>query len=105
VSSIRTLNAAMLNAVVLLTSTIAIGQTPNLLTDGRRLTLQDEADTLELSLRRLRLPPSDGANAAIFQKGLAWALRYDREFSPANLKLLNQATLSPLARGNLAHGF
>jgi poly(3-hydroxybutyrate) depolymerase len=93
VSSIRTFGAAMLNVAVLLTTTIAVGQTSNPLTDERRRTLRDEVDNLELSLRRLRLPPSDGADAAIFQKGLAWALRYDREFSPADLKLLNQATL------------
>ncbi len=33
----------------------------------------------------------EGVDAAIFAKGLTWALRYDREFSPADVDLLDQA--------------
>lgn len=31
------------------------------------------------------------ADAAVYQKGLAWALRYDQQFTPADVRLLEQA--------------
>ena len=37
------------------------------------------------------LPASDLADAAIFAKGVSWALRYDLEFSPEDVALLNNA--------------
>jgi len=92
VISIRLFCATLLNAAVLLSTATVGGQTTSPLSDEVRRTLQDEADALELSLRRLRLSPADCADAAIFPKGLAWALRYDRDFSSADLKLLRQAT-------------
>lgn len=37
----------------------------------------------------LRVPSA--ADVAIFEKGLSWALRYDREFTPADIALLEKA--------------
>jgi poly(3-hydroxybutyrate) depolymerase len=83
-----------------------------------RLKLQTELSELERSLATL--PESSSPDAAIFAKGLSWALKYDRDFSPNDVALLNRAvvhcrqrTESILAgksqwkdrRGKLALGF
>jgi len=93
VNSIRTLNVALLNVFILHATTTVDGQTTGSLSTEQRQSLQAEADVLERSILKLNLSASAGADAAVFGKGLAWALRYDRDFTPADLKLLNQAAL------------
>ena len=53
-----------------------------------------EQRTLELlaALERMPAPhPPAWADAAVFAKGLAWGLRYDREFTAADVELLKNA--------------
>lgn len=60
---------------------------------------ETQRDSLEQNVQRLqtildrhadRVSPA-WADAAIFTKGLTWALKYDREFTSANVRLLEQA--------------
>ena len=62
------------------------------LTGEQRQSLEDGLRALNLSLEPAQGPvPQDRADAAIFAKGLTWALRYDAEFSAAEVTQLNQA--------------
>jgi poly(3-hydroxybutyrate) depolymerase len=93
--------------------TFAIGQTAQPLSDAQRETFERDAKLLQTALdqraeaeRAAKGPqtqldqsfdkyfattPSPRADAAIFAKGLSWALRYDREFSPADVALMEKA--------------
>ncbi len=62
-------------------------------------TILDEhvAQVLSTALRNLQpsisaLSNSSKTDAEIFVKGLAWALKYDRDFTPADVKLLHHAS-------------
>jgi Prolyl oligopeptidase family len=70
----------------------ALGQTQRPLSDEEQQTLQQGLQSLEQSLRLLTDRSSEhAADAGVFHKGLAWALRYDREFSSADVALLRKA--------------
>jgi hypothetical protein len=71
-------------------------QGPQPLTVEQRQALDQGLQSLENSLTTLRdRPAGEVADAGIFLKGLAWGLKYDREFTPADLVLLQKA----VARG------
>lgn len=81
----------------------AIGQAQSAqpLPEAQRLTLDRSARELQAALDTFPEPrPRAWADAAIFAKGLAWALRYDREFTPADVALLEKA----VRRGNERRG-
>src|SRR5262245_21547387 len=60
--------------------------------DSDRQVLQQELQSLEQSLQALtEQGVQHAADAGVFRKGLAWALKYDREFPPADLALLDKA--------------
>lgn len=74
----------------------SFGQQRRPLTAAERQNFNQALKSLQKSLGSLsNTSPADRADAAIFPKGLEWALRYDRTFSPRDLKLLNSA----IARG------
>lgn len=83
-------------ALVIGLASTCLAQAPQPLPADQRQQLQDELQALEKSLAALSscsacdLPP-----AAIFAKGLTWALHYDQEFTPADIALLQKS----LARG------
>lgn len=54
------------------------------LTDAQR-------ETFEREMAELNLSHDLGTDQRIFLKGLTWALKYDREFTPADLMLLEKA--------------
>lgn len=68
------------------------GQSATALTETQRSTFLDAATDLQL---RVDTHPKRGtafwADAAVFAKGLAWALRYDTEFTPGDIRLLETA--------------
>jgi len=75
---------------------VTLGQEPESLTAEQQQTLDQELRTLQEMLDSLHdRPRGDVADAAIFHKGVVWALRYDRKFSPKDVALLQQA----IARG------
>lgn len=79
-------------AVILSPQTVTLGQDPQPLTAEQRQMFDEELRTLDESIAALRDGPrSDIADAAIFAKGLTWALRYDSKFSPKELALLQKA--------------
>lgn len=82
-------------AVTSLIATGASGETPSSALD--RSALEKELRALEKSLGEIpSRPKRDNVDAAIFAKGIAWALRYDSELTPADITLLKQA----VKRGN-----
>jgi hypothetical protein len=64
--------------------------------DERRGQLEHDLKELDKRLAKWRGNPDQSADAAIFSKGLSWALRHDDRFSKADDALLNRA----LQRGN-----
>lgn len=86
--------AALLSAAWSLNANAA--EPPRPLSDNERQEIERGLKILGESLAALGdRPSSDQADAAIFHKGLAWALRYDREFVEADLALMRKA----IARG------
>jgi len=81
----------LLSVAVLLFGGIAFGQ-PKPLEENERKSLMGELASLEQKFATLLNP----VDAAIYSKGLAWALKYDREFTPADAVLLKKAAV----RGN-----
>ncbi|MFN0019784.1 MAG: prolyl oligopeptidase family serine peptidase [Pirellulaceae bacterium] len=69
---------------------LAWGQTPQPLTEQDRKGLADSLQTLEKTLDAQTYNVKF-ADAAIFAKGLAWGLKYDMEFSAADVALLKKA--------------
>lgn len=62
------------------------------LSETQRNALEQDARRLQAMLdRQPDLASPAWADAAIFAKGLAWALKYDRKFSPAQVQLLERA--------------
>jgi len=86
------------------------------LTPAEAAELWDELATLGERLRPLEAAAHSAAeqdrvaDAAVFLKGLEWALTYDRTFTPADVTLLRQAVvktrerLGPLEQGDLPWG-
>ncbi len=90
------------------------GQAPQPLSEEQRRTFEREMAELKV------LQPYLGADQAIFFKGLTWALKYDREFTPADVALLEKSIRRaherqnvppdevrhwPTRRGKLARGY
>ncbi len=98
------------------TQTTGWGQSPQPLSEAQRKSFETAASELQAEVDRNHLAPDQ----AIFVKGLTWALKYDREFAPADAVLLEKAIrrarerqgLKPLAvppwhnrRGKIALGY
>jgi Prolyl oligopeptidase family len=81
----------LLSFAVLLCGSLAFGQARPL-AESKRQSLADDLAALEKKITISR----DTVDAAIFAKGLAWALKYDGEFTPADAALLENGIL----RGN-----
>jgi len=81
----------LLSLAVFLCGSLAFGQAKPL-PDSERQSLTDELAALEKRIGN----SSEAVDAAIYAKGLAWALKYDREFTPADVTLLKKA----IGRGN-----
>ena len=80
--------------------TIGIGQSPQALPEAQRQAFEKSAAELNAELeKRSDRQSTTWADAAIFAKGLSWALRYDREFTPADVALLEKA----IRRGDQRH--
>ncbi len=91
--------SAMLVVCIVWPST-GIGQSPQPLPEAQRQTFEKSAAELNAAFgkqpdRKL----TDWVDAAIFAKSLTWALRYDREFTPADVSLLEKA----IQRGQERH--
>ena len=68
------------------------GQSPQPLSEAQREKFDRDAKALQATLaKRFDIQPSSWADVAIFSKGLSWALRYDHEFTPADIGLLEKA--------------
>ena len=63
------------------------GQSPQPLSEAQRKTFETAAAELQADADRNQLT----ADQSIFAKGLTWALKYDREFTPADVALLENA--------------
>ena len=75
------------------------GQVRQPLSDEQQATFNDGLRTLQVSLDALHdRSARDLTDAAIFQKGLTWALRYNQEFSPQEVILLKTAVSRGLQR-------
>lgn len=83
---------SLLLALIAVPVSVSPGQGPQSLTAKQRETFHQELRSLQKSLGALR---GDVADAAIFAKGLEWALRYDKKFSARDVALLQNA----IARG------
>jgi hypothetical protein len=71
----------------------ALGQTQRTLFDEEQQSLQQGLQSLQQSLRILiDQNIENAADAGVFHKGLAWALKYDREFSPTDIFSERQQT-------------
>lgn len=71
---------------------VASAQPATDLSASQRAALEQEAkDLLALVETDPKRGTSEWADAAIFAKGLTWALRYDHEFNPTDLRLMESA--------------
>ena len=73
------------------------GQTAQLLSLEQRKTFENSANELQADVDQRALR----ADQAIFTKGLNWALKYDREFAPADVALIEKATQRARERQSL----
>ena len=74
----------------------SLGQDTQTLTAKEQQTIDRALQTLQQSLKQMRdqnRPRRDLVDAVIFHKGLTWALQYDRQFTPADITLLQTAIL------------
>ena len=78
---------AIVSLIVGVTQTTGWGQTPQPLSEDQRKTFETAAAELQAEVDRKVLT----ADQAIFAKGLTWALKYDREFTPADVALLEKS--------------
>ncbi len=87
--------ACLLPVAAVLTAGLGSGAVtadPAALSDGDRKEI--EADLKALTNQLARLPSDkteERADAEVFAKGVAWALRYDTQFEPADAALLKKA--------------
>ncbi|MBC8352828.1 MAG: prolyl oligopeptidase family serine peptidase [Planctomycetes bacterium] len=73
-------------------NSVSLGQVRQPLSSEQRNTFDAGLRTLQQSLDELHdRTPGDVADAAIYHKGLAWALRYNEEFSTKEVALLKEA--------------
>ena len=80
--------------------TVGAGQSPQPLSEAQRQAFEKSAAELNAAIEKQPdRKPTDWADAAIFAKGLSWALRYDREFTPTDVALLEKA----IGRGHERH--
>jgi pimeloyl-ACP methyl ester carboxylesterase len=83
---------ALLASVFFVPCVTAHAQTQRPLSDDEQQVLKQEVQSLERSVRSLADQNiENAADAAVFEKGLAWALKYDTEFSPTDVGLLQKA--------------
>ena len=81
----------------------ALGQTQPPLTDEEQQVLKQGLQSLEQSLRIVTDRQVENVvDAKIFHKGLEWALRYDREFSPVDVALMRKASVRGQQRAECA---
>ncbi len=95
---LRVMSRGILAAMVFgAAESTSLGQTPKPLplSAAQQKTLDEGADALKAALALAARPTADIVDAAIFQKGVQWALRYDNEFTAADVVLLQNA----IARG------
>ena len=84
------------------TGSVIFGQERQPLTAEQRQTFNQKLRALQKSLETLSSQSkTDIADAAIFPKGLEWALRYDRTFSPKEIALLQKALQRGYQRAEL----
>lgn len=69
----------------------ARGQERPAISDDQRQTLQGSLRSLQNAIEALGKPSSQTSDAAVFAKGLEWALKYDAEFTDKDLALLEKA--------------
>ena len=84
--------------LVLGTVQVTPAQTPAAkpLSPEQRQQLDAGWNTLQAALKSIQAQPAQlTADAAVYAKGVEWALRYDRDFTPADITLLEKS----LARG------
>lgn len=80
---------------------VGVGQSPSALPDEQQQALKKDLQSLEQAVRNLVDRKVEGAvDLAIFHKGLAWALRYDTEFSSTDINLLQKAARRGQERAN-----
>ncbi len=80
-------------ALTSVSPTSSWGQTTQPLSKTQRATFTREAQAFQATLdKRTDRETSAWADAAIFTKGLSWALRYDSEFTQSDVRLLGKAT-------------
>jgi len=101
-SQFLNLRSALLGTVLVVAAAevsgqIAWAQSAKPLSEAQQLALERGMQDLQQALDQMPEPrPREWSDAGIFAKGLAWGLRYDREFTPADIALLEQA----VRRGN-----
>lgn len=67
-----------------------------------RTKVEQQLKSLEESLAAIPTPPAaNTADASIFAKGIVWALRYDSELTPADIKLLKHSATRGKERAEL----
>lgn len=81
--------------------TNAVEQQASPLSEGERKTLDSSLRQVKIAVEKLPANlKADSGDAAIFTKGVEWALRYDREFTRADRKLLDRALSRARERAN-----
>ncbi len=89
---IRELLLGMVVVAAGISPTLCRAQSARPLAESQRQSFERSEQELQAELDEQPAPRSHAwADAAIFAKGLAWALRYDREFTPADVALLEKA--------------
>lgn len=84
---------AIVILVLEVTQVVGWGQSSQPLSETQREKFERDAETFHTALAKEFDPRAPAwADAAIFAKGLSWALRYDREFTPADVGLLEKAS-------------
>ncbi|WP_010584993.1 prolyl oligopeptidase family serine peptidase [Schlesneria paludicola] len=82
----------MLCASLIWSRASAMAQAPAPLTDAQRVALERKAKEQRSHLEPLsKQSSSEWSDAAIFSKGLDWALRYDRDFTAADVEQMERA--------------
>lgn len=89
---IRELLLGMVVVAAGISPTLCRAQSARPLAESQRQSFERSEQELQAELDEQPAPRlHTWADAAIFAKGLAWALRYDREFTPADVALLEKA--------------
>ena len=86
----------LISSLVTMTTAVVQAQAPSAkpLSPEQRQTLDAGWQTLQAAIKSLRDEPAHIlADAAVFAKGVEWALRYDRDFTPADMALLEKSVI------------